>query len=412
MILLLLLPSSFLSWRYALMPVDPDFALFSLPAITGSWYGKDYPDCKTPAIHVWFWLLSKIVGKNVERIRFLHYMLMGFGGSTLVLVLTGDFWKALAFSTLINTGWFYAFHGNVGQVPAVLIALSLGVHNPWVAAAAFTGAVLFEPKLAFSLLAAVAIYGWYAPFLVYAGLGAVVWLLIKDTQIGVWIWESSVTIPARMAGQRGKPGWSYPWVPWYTAVAFLYFLPWVMVSVWSKPDILYWIPPLIYMIFISLGKVIRNNHMLQPIAWIAMAINDPTWVLALTAIDWVTSGLYLGNLWARFYPALDVMVHEAKKVGQHLKKYEGTLWANGVYSSCVYLYSEKPVLYGMTENIEVREVAFERVRQMKDKWVRHPADWLVETDYPLIRFTGRGYDLVDRGSTVAVWRKKDDRNPV
>lgn len=408
MILLLLLPTSFVAWRYAKMPVDPDAALFMLPAITGSWYGKDFADCKTPVVHVWHWLLAQVVGKDVERIRFAHHLLVGGVGSSLVLILTGDFWKALAFATLVNSGWLYAFHGNVGQVPAVLIVVALLSGNPWLAAAAFAGAVLFEPKLVLSFLALVVIKGWYIPAGIYTAVGGIAWLLIKDTQIGVWIWESSVVIPGRMAKMRGKPGWSYPWVPWYTGVVLLYFLPWVVVSVWGKPDLLFWIPPVLYLLLISLGKVIRNNHLIPLVPWVALAIGMPEWVLALMAIDWLTSGLYLGNLWMRFYPALMVSVHEAMDAGKWVKDKAGSLWANGVFSSCVYLYAEKRVPYGITENIEVREVAHERMEKMKDRWVRNPADWVVQTNEPLVGFKGRGYVPATRGTETVIWRKKHD----
>jgi len=407
-ILLALFPTSVIAWRYAKAPADPDYALFNLPAICGSWYGRDFPDCKTPAIHVWFWLLSKIVGRDIARIKFAHHFIIGAAGSTLVLLLQGNFWKALAFATLINSAWLYAFHGNVGQVPALLVLGSLLIANqPWLAAGLALAAVLFEPKLLPSFGAMVIIYGWWLPAAIYAAIGAICWLLLQRREIGRWIWESSVTIPMRIAAARGKQGWSYPWVPWYTAVALLYLLPWTVAAVWSRSDLIFWIPAVIYMIVISLGKVIRNNHLLPIVPWIALAIGMPEWVLALTAIDWLTSGLYLGNLWFRFYPSINQSVHDARVAGEWLKDKPGSLWSNGMFSACVYLYSGKPVDYGLTENIEVREVAHERVKAMKRMWKGNPADWIVETDNPLVRFTGKGYSLVGELATVKIWRRND-----
>jgi len=121
---LLLLVDLFYAWRYAGITIDPDFAMFNFASFTGSWYGRDFVDCKSPAIHIWYWILAKIVGVDIIRIRILHTFLIGLPG-VIFYILTGNFWCALAFIVIVNSGWLYAFHGNVGQQAAGYILLAL-----------------------------------------------------------------------------------------------------------------------------------------------------------------------------------------------------------------------------------------------------------------------------------------------
>ena len=110
---ILVLLTLFYAWRYAGMVIDPDWAMFNLQAFTGSRYGKDFVDCKTPAIHWWYYGIAKVVGADIWKVRFLHHTLIGLGCVALYF-LTG-FWSALTLLILVQSAWLLAFHGNVGQ---------------------------------------------------------------------------------------------------------------------------------------------------------------------------------------------------------------------------------------------------------------------------------------------------------
>jgi hypothetical protein len=404
----LLIPTVWVAWRYALSPVDPDIALFLLPRFTGSWYGRDFVDCKTPGIYIWYYLIGLVVGKSIERVRFTSHLLVGFGGGMLVYLLTGEFWSAFAFMILINAGFIYAFHGNVGQVPAVLTVVGILVMDPWIACAAMFVAVLFEPKLGFSWVAMTVIRGWFIPFAVFAGVFGLTVLAVWKTQVFQWIWESSVVIPARMGRYRTVMlGHYHPWVPHFMAIPIIFLMPWIMLGVWAKPDILFWIPPALYMIFIALGQAIRPNHLLPLVPWIALSQTNPMWVFALSLSLWLASGFYLGNIWLRFYPALDFVCTECRRVGLIAKETAGTLWVNGMFSTCIYLYAGKKVQYGMTESIELRDASPDRREVMVEKWRKHPADYVVETPDSVIEFRPSGYQSLWKSNQgFALYKRK------
>jgi len=300
LIFLLLGVSAFVAYRYSKSEIDPDLALFNMAAFTGSWYGRDFIDCKPPAIHLWFWLLAKIVGKNIQRVRFAHHFLLGACG-ILVAYLTNSFWNGLAFTVLINSAWVYAFHGNVGQVPAVAVAIALVAPSGWIAVAALGLAVFFEPKLLLTLILIVALQGYWIPALVYLAAAAILLLLIPRQWLR-WTWESSFTIPKRMGKLRVEHRLYADWVPWYSSQAMLYILPWVYLAVVARPEWQYWLPAVAYALMIGYSKVIRQNHMLPLVAWIVCAGISPLAILALVALDFVSAGLYLGDIWLRHSP--------------------------------------------------------------------------------------------------------------
>ena len=405
---ILLAISLFMAWRYARMALDPDMATYLLPAMTDAVYGRDFSDCKTPAIYAWFYGLRLLVGKSIPRIKFINHLLIGAGGGFLVLWLTGDFWKALAFTVLINSGFLLAFHGNVSQLPAVFLVVALAVPNPWIAATAGALAVLVEPKLLFAYAAMVVIYGWWVPGAALTAIGLVGAGLMRwrwPKQWG-WIWESSVVMPIRVKVKRAVAAKRYNWVPPYTANALLYFLPWVAFGVWGNPSILYWLPAILYLFVIGWGIVIRQNHLFALVPWVALAQTNPQMVFALTLIDWTAAGFYVGLLWVRFYSGLNGIVHETRRVGEKMKGRTGTMWVNGMYSSIIYAYSGKRPIYGMLENIELNVVSTERRRKMTEAWRARPAEWVVETPVGELVFSRKGYKNTDLEPLCSVWHRE------
>lgn len=387
------------AWRYSKTSADPDWAYFNLYAFTGSMYGRDFPDCKTPGIHIYYWLLSRLVGTDVRRIKFANHFLVGSVGA-LLYCLTGNYWGALAYTVLVNAGWLLAFHGNVGQVPAALLALSLAVH-PALSVVFWLLAVFFEPKLLPSLLVAAILKGWW--FLALFLLLSLLVVPYKNTKWFRWLWESSVTIPARIGRTRNKE----TWFPWFTANPTLYILPWLILGISSIRDFWYWLPALAYIAFIALGKCIRSNHLIPLVPWIAFA--SPPLALWLAVIDFVSSGFYLGDIWLRYYPALGDINETARATGEWLKGKPGTLYVNGIHSG-IYIHAKKPLTLGMAEQIEIREVAAERRKEMIQRWKQSPPDWVVVGDVPGVTLKPIGYTRVAVVGQTEIYKKVGGRH--
>ena len=139
LLILPLLWSSYVVWRYSREPLDPDQALFMVWGFTGAPYGKGFVDTKTPGIHLWYLLLTKIVGRSVPRVKFLHHFILGATGSTIIFLYTGNIWSSLAWAILINSGWLFAFHGNVGAIATLLAIPAILEVDPWIGCSLMIG---------------------------------------------------------------------------------------------------------------------------------------------------------------------------------------------------------------------------------------------------------------------------------
>lgn len=404
-ILPLLLISAYHAWRYAQTDIDPDWSLFNMAAFTGSWYGRDFIDCKTPGVHLWYWGLAKLVGADIARVRFLHHLLLGLV-SVPIYLLTGSFWDALIYAVLINAGWLWTFHGNVGQVPAALVTLALILpHQPWVAAPLVALAVAFEPKLLLPFVALVYLYNWWATSAVLVALALllVYYLYSQQRQWWDWIWELSIEIPRRMTRRRVADK-LYIWMPWFAAQGYLYVLPILGLAVYLKPDWRYWLPAVLYLGFIYLGMVVRPNHLIPLIPWIVAVGWTPALALAVLGLDFLSSGLYLGNLWFRFYYGLWDDNVAARKVGAWLRDKPGRLWVNG-YHTGVYIHARKPVPFGMTEQAEMNTICVERRTAMVAAFKQDPPEWVVQGTNPGLNFKQAGYARVAEYKNYSIWKR-------
>lgn len=405
LILPLLLVSLYYAWRYSKIEIDPDWALFNMANFTGSLYGRDFCDVKTPAIHFYYWVIGKIVGKSVPKVLFTHHFIMGAMSIPFYLI-TGDFWASLALVVLINSGWILAMHGNVGQQPAILMLFALIVPNPWAGAALFILAVLFEPKMVLSFIAVMVIKQWYIPTAVISTVLIVVMLLFRYFRKDWWdwIWESSVSLPKQLQAARQGGAYLHKWMPWFTASGLIYVLPWLGLSVTAKPDYLYWLPAVLYILFIAYGRVIRPNHLIPLIPWIVLSGITPMHLAILMLADFLSSGMYLGDIWMRFYNGLYAANIEAKELGEWLKNKAGSLYVNH-YHTGIYIWAQKPVNYYMTEQAEIREFTDRRAEMLK-RWKENPADWVIFSPKAGINFNGAGYKLVARNDTgTALFQK-------
>lgn len=376
MSVILLLIAFYMAWAYSKTEVDPDWAFFNLAAFTGSWYGRDFADCKTPAIHLWYYGVAKLVGVDVKKVKFAHHFLMGAMG-ILVMYLTNSFWNGLAFTVLINSAWLYAFHGNVGQVPAVLLAVAIMSPNPYLSVIVIGLACFFEPKLMLAAAAMVLLKGVEAT--VFAGIcGAVLGLFVftqRNKDWVKWTWESSFTVP-RLVGKQRVECKLYQWVPWFTAESMLYVLPWIFAAVMARPDWMYWLPAALYMIMIGYTKVIRQNHLIPLVAWITCAGISPFFLIALLSWDFISAGFYIGDIWKRHYGALwrDNII--AREIGTWLRDKPGTLWVND-YQTAIYIYARKKCPWHIIEQAELNTSLKDRRQKMIETFNKTPADYVV-----------------------------------
>lgn len=398
--------SLYMAWRYSKTEADPDWAMFNLWAFGLGRYGRDWLDCKTPMIHMTYWLIARVVGRDVARVKFAYHVLTALPGMVYTL-LTGDGFGGLAFVMIINSGHMLAFHGNVSAIPAGLFLLAMASGNVWAACTFGVLAVLYDPKLAFSFLVMGVIKLWYIPAIVWGiiGLLSAMWIYSDRPKVWEWLWMSIIVIPKRMNEVRRK-GKLYKWTPWWTREVLVYVLPWVMAAVWAKPDALYWLPAIAYVVLIGFGYVIRPNHLLPLAAWIAASGIDPKWALALVCFDLIAAGFYLGDNWERFYRLFGYAVQYGKHIGEWLKDKPGTLWVNSMHTQ-VYIYANKAVPYGLCEQIEIRETAHERRDEMIERWKRGQADWVVDEDSRGVNFKGTGYSLrVNSQNGFTIWEKR------
>ena len=393
----------YIAWRYSKMPVESDFGIFAMWGMTGAVYGRDFVDCKSPGVHIWLMLLAKIK-RDIKVVRLSHFILTGLP-SIVYYAFTRDYAGALAFLILIHSGWLYAFHGNVGDIPAGLIFLALVTGNPWLFMALLIVATLYEPKLivATGLMTLIKVQTVWLPSLVYGSVLAVsaAILYYKYRQVFDWIVESAYTIPKRMIDSRKG---LYKFMPSFTSIPFMYILPWLFAGMFAKPEPLYWLPAIVLIAFQFVGKVIRPNHLLPLVAWIAAAGIRPEIVYSLATVDLLSSAGYTGNIWARFYPYLDAITRDAKQIGEWLKDKPGILWVNSMWAQ-IYMYANKKPHYGMMEIIEVSEVATERRNAMVELIKQHPPDWIVTDETARVGYDYGKYRNVAKVNNFNVYKR-------
>ena len=396
--LLLALVCIWIAWLYSKTEIDPDWALFNLPAFTGAWYGRDFVDCKSPLIYLWYYGIAKITGPDIKAVKFMHHILISFPG----IVVGG--WAGLAFIVIINSGWLIAFHGNVSQQPAGFILLALWFHDPWISTALLFLAIAFEPKLITLLLIPI-LSSWWLPLgtgvVIAGGTALVIWK--KWPQVWGWLVEANLTITKRMTAWRWdliRHGADFT----YTSMkGLMYILPWLLLGAYTKPDLKYWLPMIAYIVLNAAGVFIRPNHLMILAPWIALAL---PWqgVVALFITDWVSGFAYMGDVWNRFYSALRIGNEEARLIGEWLKDKPGTLWVNGIHTA-IYIYSGKKPYGGMTEQIEIRNNATERRKAWREAWQKEPPEWVVEGQSPGWTFNPIGYHREIEGNISKIYRR-------
>jgi hypothetical protein len=307
-------------------------------------------------------------------------------------------------TVLINSAWLLSFHGNVGQIPAIFIAFSLSVDQPLISIILLLVAISFEPKLAPSLFIVALINGWIYFFALFCfGVAAFLLLGLLKRDWYDWLIESNLVIPWRMAKTRGALN---PF-PWFTANALLFTLPWLGFAMVTMRNYWFWFPVLIFLVITWLGKVVRPNHLIPLVGWIVAAFVPnviPGFVLILVVTELLSSGLYLGNVWGRFYPPLEEINLDARLSGEYLRNQDGIIWVNSFHSG-VYVYAQSPPPFGLPEQVEIRDVVPERREKMREGWREMPPDWVVMGDSPGVNFRKHGYKQFQELGGFRIYKK-------
>jgi hypothetical protein len=406
MILILIAINIYLSWRYSRIDIEPDFAMYLLWGQTGAKYGKDFIDCKMPLVHLLLKGISVITKKNIVLTRAVFFFLTGLP-SIVAYLITGNMAMSLAFLVLVHAGWLYSFHGNVGDIPAGLIFLALLIPNPWIFVTLLVIVTLYEPKLivATAPMLLLRITSLWLPLTIAVALCllaiAAIWYFKHD--LFDWLVEGNWKITRRM--QKYRKG-AYSFMPFFTGTTFLYILPWLALAIWAKPDILYWLPALLFLALTFTGRVVRPNHLLPLVAWIAAAGIPLGYVIAMSSMDFISSGFYLGNIWGRFYQGLRDVIKDSHAIGNWLKDKEGTLWVNTLHTE-IYLWSGKKPQYGMTEQIELDQLSWERRPAMLKNQRAHPSDWIVSQIGHGMEFNYKDYYVSAKSAYFTVWKRKE-----
>lgn len=400
--ILLLSLAVYYALRYSKTSVDPDWAMFNLMGFTGARYGKDFLDCKSPMIHYWYWAIVKLVGRSVPRVKFVHHLLVSLPG-----IIVGG-WSGAAFIVLVNSGWLFGFHGNVGQPAAGAIFLALNFQHPWLSTGLIFWALSFEPKLIFTLFYPL-LRGWHFPLFILSSLVGAAAIAARFFFPEYWahLVEANLTIPKRMVDFREKlarSGVDFLHTP---AMGLAYVLPWLIFSVQQNRDWIYWFPLAAYFLLMIRGIAVRSNHYLPLAAWIAPGLSQAQFVIPLLLVEAFSGIFYIGDIWRRFYPGLRDMNLDAQEVGKWLRDKPGRLWVNGIHTG-VYIYAQKPPFGGMTEQIEIRENAQERRDSFRRAFKGDPPEWVVIGQSPGIDFSPTGYDLVARSNSSLIYRRRQD----
>lgn len=193
-------------------------------------------------------------------------------------------------------------------------------------------------------------------------------------------------------------------MPWYTSDVVLYVGPFMAAAILARPDLNYWLPMILYFAVIAAGFFIRAYHLILFVPFIALAGMDQTTAMILIAIDLISCGFYLGDIWERHYRFYANHVKAGRDTGLYLKDKPGTVWVNGMHSE-IYVYAQKPVPFGLAEQIEINDVATERRDRMVAEWKIKQPDYVVITENPRMDFKPSGYKMAAQSFNTVVWQK-------
>jgi hypothetical protein len=209
---------------------------------------------------------------------------------------------------------------------------------------AFAGACFFNLK-AVVMFPALILKGWgfhiILPIIVGV-FGVGIWAVVDITNLKAML--RAITIEARNV-QKTR-GSLKEWVDKQLLTNDCHWpslgltISWLLLAMVVKPDPLFWIAPLLYIILNLMGKTWASYHSIMLIPWIMVALQNFTlvWVLALGVL--IMGSFYTQSLYWTGYRGLYDEARLAPALAKSLigKKYWVNCWAHELY---LYLH-EKP----------------------------------------------------------------------
>lgn len=395
-----------IAWRYSRLPLGEDEGLWMLWGFTGARPYLDDVDCKPPGIHLWLWLLARLSGRKIRLTKFLQHAAVG-GFAIAAYRLSGSLNAGLIFTALAQSAWLRAYHAPLETTSAGFLLLAL-LLDPWPATICLALAVLFNLKLGPPGLLYMLLHGWW-PELGAAALAA-------TTIFALWIllWPSCfravaygcITVSRRLVrtrqrgGQRIVPRWDP-----YLVTPMLLVVPAVCAAILARPDPILWTVAAAYIAVNLQGRVWRPYHWI-PLAAFAAAAAPSAAILFLLA-DWITNGVYLGNVIDRTQPGTLQLGEDARAVGEALRLMRGALWVQDEQTQ-IYIYAGKRPA-GPVEQVEIRHVIPERKDRREQS--RQQIDLLV-LGPDSIPFAPRGFrTTLVRGPFAVLTRPTDAPDP-
>lgn len=392
----LLAASILLAWRMGKTLPEADWSLFNLFAFLGAAPYRDHQQVKPPGINILYWLLVRIVGKDIHRVRTAYHLLINLG--CFIALYSWGFPAALVWLVLMNCAHYFCFSGNVEAPCAVLLTIVLASPNPWVKVIAFSLAMFFSLKV------------W--------PMGIILWPLISETITILTLWLLlfavfairdfayvkqmlfCIIIGSSRAAKRRMPIWE--WMKrqyinnncWYQAfgvtILFMGF------SIWNRPEFLFWLPCLLYLGFCLTGNLFGVYHQLPFIPWIAMAFPNSLPLAFLLSLGLLgIQGFFLPNIYLVGYLSQKDLSYWTKETGLYMKGKD--FWAN-TWAHGLYIYADVFPKYGIEYQVGCR--VFDEWEQERNRKLRE--------DPPKYAIIGCGGDgrvkfKTDRGARMGVF---------
>lgn len=384
----LLVAGILFAWRLSKVRPEPDWSLLNLWGFTGAMPYRDHQAIKPPGTYV----LNRLIvafcatvipswGKDETRkadiryVKFVYHTLINLGA--LVALYAWGLPAGLTYLVLMNAIHFSAFAGSAEAPATLFLVIALASPNPWIRVIAFSIACFFQHKL--------------------VPMGIILWPYVGETFCTLIAWVAGFAVFWKVYPEIAKPALRAMTVEsnrmrkgrmsfrnWFKAqylgnnthwqgvgIAII----WIGLAAHNRPDLLFWLPCILYAALAFMGKVWRPYTWVPLIPWIAMAIPDALPLLLLISFAQLAwDSFYIQDIYLLAYSGLLNEVRWAEKIGDMLrgKKIWVNAWCHDIYirANCFPRYGiELPDTVGDT----YKEWRVERNKRLKED----PPDYIV-----------------------------------
>ena len=373
--LFLLIAGTLFAWRLSKVRPEPDWADLNLWGFTGAMPYRDHAAIKPPGTYIWNRLIVALVGRSIERVKFTNLFLINLGA--LVALYAWGLPAGLTYLILMNAIHFSSFAGSAEAPATLFLVISLASPNPWVKVIAFSIACFFQHKL-FPM--GIILYPYVGQTLIVLSL----WMV---GFAGFWKWKPEIARAVlksmTVESNRMRKG-RIPLLQWFkqqylgndnhyqgVGIAIL----WGGLAVHNRPDILFWLPCILYSAFCLTGKVWRPYNWLPLVPWIAMAIPNALPLLLLISVAQLAwDCFYARDIYLLAYSGLFNEVRWAEQIGNMMKGKK--IWVNG-WCHDIYIRAECFPRYGIELPDTVGDTFKEWKVERNKRLLEDPPDYVI-----------------------------------